>query len=78
MCRDEVLGVGSALRAGDDDLHYEGPQAHDGRLEAQRAYSRRQYMFKHEGAVRRNLSAATLALFYLRRSMGWRSDDAPR
>lgn len=56
-------------------VHYEGPQAHDGRLEAQRAYSRRQYMFKHEGAVRRNLSAATLALFYLRRSMGWRSDD---
>ena len=32
-------------------VHYEGPQSVDSRLTAQRAYSRRQYMYKHEGPV---------------------------
>lgn len=56
-------------------LHYEGDQSRDKRLEAQRAYSRRQYMFKHETAVRRNVSTATLALYYIRRSLGWKRTD---
>lgn len=56
-------------------VHYEGPQAFNPRLTAQRAYSRRQYMYKHEGPIRRNLSAAALALFYARRGLGWRTGD---
>ena len=32
-------------------------------------------MYKHEGPVRRNLSAAALALFYARRGLGWKTGD---
>ncbi len=59
-------------------VHYEGPQSVDSRLTAQRAYSRRQYMYKHEGPVRRNLSTAALALFYARRGVGWKTGDPDR
>jgi N-acetylglucosaminyl-diphospho-decaprenol L-rhamnosyltransferase len=37
------------------------------RLEAQDAYSRRQYLFKHERPLRRNLATVALVLYYLRR-----------
>ena len=56
-------------------VHYEGTQALDARRESQRAYSRRQYMFKHEGVVHRSLSVTALALFYVRRSIGWGSGN---
>jgi GT2 family glycosyltransferase len=59
-------------------VHYEGPQSFNPRLTAQRAYSRRQYMYKHEGPIRRNLSAAALALFYARRGLGWKTGDPER
>jgi GT2 family glycosyltransferase len=39
------------------------------RLEAQEAYARRQYLFKHHGHARRSLSTLALALFYARRAV---------
>lgn len=46
---------------------------HNARLAAQDAYARRQYLFKHEGILRRNLATAALLLYHLRRCV-----DAPR
>ena len=70
--------LGCPICPGMTIVHYEGPQSLDSRLTAQRAYSRRQYMYKHEGPVRRNLSAAALALFYARRGVGWKTGDLER
>ena len=61
-------------------LHYFGKNGHNDRLSAQEAYARRQYMFKHDGVVRRRLSTAALALFYARRAIDSlaRDDDHAR
>jgi N-acetylglucosaminyl-diphospho-decaprenol L-rhamnosyltransferase len=50
-------------------LHHTGEDGNNPRLAAQDAYSRRQYLFKHEGIARRNLSTAALALYYVRRAV---------
>jgi GT2 family glycosyltransferase len=50
-------------------IHHAGKDGYDARLAAQDAYSRRQYLFKHEGFVRRNLATGALALYYLRRAV---------
>ena len=50
-------------------LHHFGKDGHSERLAAQLAYARRQYMFKHDGIVRRRLGTVALALFYARRAV---------
>lgn len=50
-------------------LHYFGKNGCNPRLLAQEAYARRQYMFKHDGPVRRRLATAALALSYARRTV---------
>jgi len=61
-------------------VHYFGKNGYNARLAAQEAYARRQYMFKHDGAVRRRLSTAALALYYARRAVDTlaRADDEAR
>jgi GT2 family glycosyltransferase len=56
-------------------LHYWGKDGYDERLAAQEAYARRQYMFKHQGALRRILCTAALALFYTRQAVDHRAGD---
>lgn len=51
-------------------VHHGGDNSENVRLEAQRAYSRRQYMFKHQDRVTRSLCTVGLMLFYARRSVG--------
>jgi hypothetical protein len=58
-------------------LHYFGKNGENRRLVAQEAYARRQYMFKHMGALQRALCTATLALFYARRSFDSLARDEP-
>ena len=50
-------------------LHQWGNNSHSPRLVAQEAHAYRQYFHKHEGAVRRRLSAGALGLFYARRAI---------
>jgi N-acetylglucosaminyl-diphospho-decaprenol L-rhamnosyltransferase len=50
-------------------VHHDSKTGHNPRLVAQEAYASRQYFHKHEGPVRRKLSAATLSVFYARRSL---------
>jgi len=51
-------------------VHHGGDNSENPRLEAQRAYARRQYMFKHHGLVTRTLCTGALMLFYARRAVG--------
>jgi N-acetylglucosaminyl-diphospho-decaprenol L-rhamnosyltransferase len=59
-------------------IHHWGKNGHNARLVAQEAHAHRQYFYKHEGPVRRSLSASALGLFYARRSIapGRRDSDA--
>jgi len=50
-------------------IHYFWKNSVNERLVAQEAYARRQYLFKHQGMIRRRLSTAALALFHLRRAV---------
>jgi N-acetylglucosaminyl-diphospho-decaprenol L-rhamnosyltransferase len=51
-------------------FHDSGSDGHDARLVSQEAYARRQYMFKHYGALRRRRSMLALACFHGRRALG--------
>jgi len=48
-------------------LHHFGKDGLNERLAAQEAYARLQYLFKHQGRVRRSLSTAGLVMFHARR-----------
>lgn len=50
-------------------IHYFWKNSVNQRLVAQEAYARRQYLFKHQGPVRRRLSTAGLAIFHARRAV---------
>jgi N-acetylglucosaminyl-diphospho-decaprenol L-rhamnosyltransferase len=50
-------------------VHAWGKDGHNARLVAQEAHAYRQYFAKHEGPLRRRLSAGALGLFYARRSI---------
>ena len=50
-------------------IHYFGKNSVNERLVAQEAYARRQYLFKHQGRIRRSLSVATLVMFHARRAV---------
>jgi GT2 family glycosyltransferase len=54
-------------------FHDAGDRGYNARMTAQDVYSRRQYLFKYEGVVRRNLATAALVVAYLRRYV-----DSPR
>jgi N-acetylglucosaminyl-diphospho-decaprenol L-rhamnosyltransferase len=76
LCR-EIQALGWEVRhVPDMTIFHEAVKGgYNARLIAQDAYSRRQYLFKHEGAVRRNLATAALVLYYLRRSIDSLSAD---
>jgi GT2 family glycosyltransferase len=50
-------------------IHYFWKNSVNERLVAQEAYARRQYLFKHQGRIRRLLSTGSLALFHARRAV---------
>ena len=50
-------------------IHYFWKNSVNERLVAQEAYARRQYLFKHQGPIRRWSSTAALALFHTRRAV---------
>lgn len=50
-------------------IHYFWKNSINERLVAQEAYARRQYLFKHQGPIRRSLSTAALVTFHARRAM---------
>jgi GT2 family glycosyltransferase len=50
-------------------VHYFWKNSINQRLVAQEAYARRQYLFKHQGRIRRSLSTGALALFHARRAL---------
>ena len=50
-------------------IHYFGKNSVNARLVAQEAYARRQYLFKHQGRIRRALSVAALVMFHARRAI---------
>ena len=50
-------------------IHYFWKNSVNERLVAQEAYARRQYLFKHQGLIRRSFSTGALALYHARRAV---------